>query len=133
MPLERVSQQFKDISMSFKKSPLNDDLIGLKNESAIARSIRNIVFTFPGEKPFDPIFGSRISRSLFELIDDISARSIEEEIRFSINRYEPRVNLLDVKSVPDFDNNGYNVTITYQIVGIDVPAQELQFVLLSTR
>lgn len=133
MPLERVSQKFKDISMSFKKSPLNNDLIGLKNESAIARSIRNIVFTFPGEKPFDPIFGSRISRSLFELIDDISARSIEEEIRFSINRYEPRVNLLEVKTVPNFDNNEYNVTIIYEIIGIDVPAQELQFVLLSTR
>ena len=66
MPLERVSQGFKDLSMSFQVNPLNDDLIGLKNENAIARSIRNIVFTLPGEKFFNEDFGSQISASLFE-------------------------------------------------------------------
>ena len=62
MPLERVSQGFKDVSMSFKVNPLTNDLIGLKNENAIARSIRNIVFTLPGEKFFNESFGSRISK-----------------------------------------------------------------------
>ena len=66
MPQQRVSQKFKDISMSFETNPLNDDLIALKNTSAIARSIRNIVFTQPGEKFFNPDFGSRMSESLFE-------------------------------------------------------------------
>ena len=60
MPLQRVSQGFKDISMTFQENPLNNDLIALKNENAIARSIRNIVFTLPGEKFFDPNFGSNI-------------------------------------------------------------------------
>ena len=72
MPLERVSQGFKDISATFQTNPLNDDLITIKNETAIARSIRNIVFTLPGEKFFDEDFGSNISRALFENIDDIS-------------------------------------------------------------
>ena len=133
MPLERVTQKYKDVSMWFKSNPLNDDLIGLKNESAIARSIRNIVFTLPGEKFFDPNFGSDISQSLFENIDEISAVTIREEIEYSIKTYEPRVNLLEVESIPNFDNNEYNVVITYEIIGADVDAQQLEFVLLPSR
>ena len=133
MPLERVSPGFKDISMSFQVNPLNSDLIGLKNENAIARSIRNIVFTLPGEKFFDENFGSRISASLFENIDDISAGLIVDEIRQSINRYEPRVELTDVEVLPNFDNNQFDVLIVYNIIGANVPPQELQFALQSTR
>ena len=133
MPLERVSPGFKDISMSFQVNPLNSDLIGLKNENAIARSIRNIVFTLPGEKFFDENFGSKISASLFENIDDISAGLIVDEIRQSIDRYEPRVELLNVEAFPDFDNNSFDLLIVYNIIGADVAPQELQFALQSTR
>ena len=133
MPLERVSQGFKDISMTFQVNPLNSDLIGLKNENAIARSVRNIVFTLPGEKFFDEDFGSRISASLFENIDDISAAEIVDEIKQSLVNYEPRVNVLDVRAFPNFDNNQFDVRIVYEIIGADVPAQELQFALQSTR
>ena len=87
MPIQRVSQGFKDISMTFQVNPVNDDLIGLKNENAIARSVRNIVFTLPGEKFFDPTFGSYVSASLFENIDDLSATTIKEEITNSIKNY----------------------------------------------
>ena len=133
MPIERVSQGFKDISMTFQVNPLNSDLIGLKNENAIARSVRNIVFTLPGEKFFDEDFGSSISQSLFENIDEISAAEIVDEIRQSIVNYEPRVDLLDVQAFPNFDNNQFDVLIVYEIIGADVPAQELQFALQSTR
>ena len=133
MPLERVSQGFKDISMTFQANPLNSDLIALKNESAIARSIRNIVFTVPGEKFFDENFGSRASRLLFDNVDEITASNVRDEIAYSIVNYEPRVNLLSVESFPDYDNNSIDVTIVYDIVGINVPAQELQFVLQPTR
>ena len=133
MPIERVSKGFKDISMTFQVNPLNSDLIGLKNENAIARSVRNIVFTLPGEKFFNEDFGSRISQSLFENIDRISAAEIVDEIRQSIVNYEPRVELLDVKAFPNFDNNQFDVRIVYEIIGADVPAQELQFALQSTR
>lgn len=133
MPLERVSQGFKDISMTFQINPLNGDLIALKNESAIARSIRNIVFTVPGEKFFNETFGSNISRSLFENVDDITASVIVDEIRQSIRNFEPRVNLLDVQAYPDYDNNSFDLIIIYEIIGADVPAQQLQFVLQPTR
>tara|TARA_Y100001972_G_scaffold1097_1_gene1251 strand:+ start:799 stop:1200 length:402 start_codon:yes stop_codon:yes gene_type:complete len=133
VPLERVSQGFKDISMTFQSNPLNDDLIALKNENAIARSIRNIVFTLPGEKFFNASFGSRITESLFENIDDITGTIIVDEIRESIETYEDRVQVIDVLADPNFENNSFDVTITYEIIGRNVPAQELQFVLQSSR
>ena len=119
--------------MSFETNPLNDDLVSLSDTSAIARSIRNIVFTSPGEKFFNPDFGSRISESLFENVDEVSALAIEDEIRSSIINFEPRVNLLDTVVVANPDDNEMNVTIEYEIVGIDIPPQQLEFVLLPTR
>ena len=133
MPLERVKQGYKDLSMSFKSNPLNDDLIGLKDQSAIARSIRNIVYTLPGEKFFDSDFGSEVSATLFENLDDVSAITIRDEIEYSINTYEPRVKLLNVDSLANYDDNEYNVVITYQIIGSDTPPQDLEFVLLPSR
>ena len=133
MPLERVSQGFKDISMSFQSNPLNSDLIVIKNVNAITRSIRNIVLTTPGEKFFDPDFGSNVSRLLFENVDDITASQIQEEIEFSINNYEPRVKLLDVQVIADNDNASFDTIITYEVIGADVPPQALEFALQSTR
>ena len=133
MPLERISQGFKDISMSFQYNPLNNDLIALKNETAIARSIRNIIFTLPGEKFFNPNFGSRINRSLFENIDEISASIIRDEIQNSIINYEPRVELIDIKATPDYNNVSFDVLIQYRIIGVDVLSQQLEFVLQPTR
>ena len=133
MPIERVSQGFKDISMTFQSNPLNDYLIAIKNENAIARSLRNIVFTLPGEKFFNQSFGSRITESLFENIDDITATVIVDEIRQSIDNYEPRVEVDDVKAFPDYENNSFDVIITYDVIGSEIPTQELQFVLQSSR
>ena len=133
MPQQRVKRKFKDLSMSFETNPLNDDLVSLSDTSAIARSIRNIVFTSPGEKFFNPDFGSRISESLFENVDNVSALAIEDEIKSSIINFEPRVNLLNTNVVPNPDDNEMNVTIEYEITGIDIPPQQLEFVLLPTR
>ena len=132
MPQQRVKRKFKDISMSFESNPLNDDLVSLSDSSAIARSIRNIVFTSPGEKFFNPDFGSRISESLFENVDNVSALAIKDEIKSSIINFEPRVKLLDTIVIPNPDDNEMVVTIEYEIVGIDIPPQQLEFVLLPT-
>ena len=133
MPLERISRGFKDVSMSFKVNPLNNDLVALKNATAISRSVRNIVFTTPGEKFFQPSFGSRVSQMLFENMDEITSLSIRDEIENSIRRFEPRVDLKSVQVNPDFDGNQYNVVITYQIIGADISEQQLEFVLQPTR
>ena len=133
MPLERISQGFKDISMSFQTNPLTKDLIAMKNENAIARSVKNIVFTNPGEKFFNPRFGSRITESLFENADELTAIEISTQIEESINRYEPRVKLRSVDANANIDGNSFDVVITYDIIGADIPPQQLEFVLQPTR
>ena len=133
MPLERISQGFKDISMSFQTNPLTSDLIAMKNENAIARSVKNIVFTNPGEKFFNPRFGSRITESLFENADDLTAIEIQTQIEESINRYEPRVKLRSVDANANIDGYSFDVVITYDIIGADIPPQQLEFVLQPTR
>ena len=133
MPTQRVSKSFKDLSMSFKFNPLSGDLIALKNENAIARAVRNIVLTSPGEKFFDPDFGSSIGEILFENVDDITAVSIRDEIKSSLSNYEPRVELIDVVVDPNFDENQFDVVISYRIVGVDISPSQLEFALLPSR
>jgi len=133
VPLERVSQGFRDVSMTFKKNPLTNDLIAIKNRNAIARSVKNIVFTVPGEKFFNESFGSKVSELLFDNMDDLTAANIKDEIERSITNNEPRVKLRKVQTFPNFENNQFDVTIIYDIIGADVPAQQLEFVLQPTR
>ena len=133
MPVERVSKGFKDISMSLEVNPINNDIIGVKNDTAIARSIRNLIFTVPGERFFNENLGSKVSQTLFDTVDDISASAIRDEIEETIIKYEPRVKLKDIRVKPDFDNYTFDVTIVYDIVGIDALTQQLNFALQSTR
>jgi phage baseplate assembly protein W len=133
MPAERVSKSFKDISASFQVNPLTYDIIALKNENAIARSVRNLVLTEKGERFFNNLLGSGVTRLLFESIDDITASSIKDEISNTIQNYEPRVDLIGVDVSPNYDNLEFNVTIRYTIVGIDAQPQQLSFALQPTR
>lgn len=133
MPVERVSKQFKDISASFKVNPLNYDLIDLKNERAIARSLQNLVLTNFGERFFNQNLGSGVNQLLFEQFDSITAISIEDKIRDVINNFEPRVDLLDVKTTPNYDSLEYDISLTYNIIGIEAQPQQLSFALQSTR
>ena len=133
MPVERLSRGFKDLSASFQTSPLNNDLIALKNESAIARSVRNLVLTAQGERPFQPVLGTGVSRLLFENMDKLTASAIRSELRTTIENYEPRVEINEILVEPDFEGNAFHVTLQYFIIGIDVPEQELTFALEPTR
>ena len=133
MPVERISKGFKDISGSFQINPLNEDLIALKNETAIARSLRNLVLTEKGERPFAPNLGCGVNALLFENMDSITASVVRDEIVQTIENHEPRVDLIDVFVDPDFDGNELNVTVQYYIVGADIPPQELTFALQPTR
>ena len=133
MPVQRLSKGFKDLSASFQISPLSNDLIAIKNESAIARSVRNLVSTIQGERPFQPVLGTEVSKLLFENMDKLTASAIRSEIRTTIENYEPRVEINEITVEPDFEGNAMNVTIQYFIIGIDVPEQELTFALEPTR
>ena len=133
MPVQRISRGFKDLSASFQTNPLSNDLIALKNESAIARSVRNLVLTIQGERPFQPVLGTGVSRLLFENMDKLTASAIRSEIRSTIENYEPRVEINEILVEPDFEGNAFHVTLQYFIIGMDVPEQELTFALEPTR
>ena len=119
--------------MSFKVNPLNDDLIAVKNETAIARSLRNLVLTSPGERFFNNNLGSRVNQLLFENMDDLTAASIKSEIENTIKNFEPRVKLLSTQVSANADSNEFDVIIRYEIIGIDAQAQQLSFALQPAR
>ena len=119
--------------MSFEVNPLTSDLIAIKNQTAIARSLRNLVLTSPGERFFNNNLGSRVNQLLFENMDDLTAASIKSEIENTINNYEPRVKLLKIRVSPNPDSYEFDVIITYEIVGIEAQAQQLSFALQPTR
>ena len=133
MPARRLSRGFLDVSASFQINPINNDVIVTRNENAIARALRNLIFTLPGEKPFQPLIGSNVSGLLFENLDRITASSIKSEIEQTINNFEPRVSLSSVEVTPNFDNNEFDCVINYDIIGIDVLPQQLSFALQPTR
>ena len=133
MPVQRTSQGFKDISLSFKRHPITNDMLPLKNEDAIKRSVQNLVRIQIGEVFFNDLVGTRVEQALFELANDDYIDPIKNEIETVITNYEPRV-LLQRVSVNSFpDQNAIDITINYDIVGLSAPTQSLNFILEPTR
>ncbi len=133
MPVQRVSRSFKDISATFQINPLNRDLIALNNAYAIARSIRNLIMTVPGDRPFNPVLGSKVTALLFDNMDKLTASTIKSEIVNTITNFEPRVKLNEVEVIAQRDRNEFDVKIQYYIIGVNVSLQELTFALEPTR
>ena len=130
---QRVSRSFKDISLSFDPHPVTKDLPVLRNERAISRSVRNLVQTIPGERFFNSILGSGVRRLLFDYIDVATADSIEDEILTTISNFETRVSNVQVQVEPRPDENNFNVTVFFDIVGQSLPSQTFSFILEPTR
>ncbi len=135
MPIveQQVSRYFKDISLSFKRHPVTNDIAVITNEDTIKRTVINLVRTRFGERFFNSLLGSRVEDSLFELATIDVIDPIEEEIRNVINNFEPRVLLRRVDAEPLADQNQLNISITYDIVGLAIPTQTINFVLQPTR
>lgn len=133
MPLERTSRGFRDLSLTFKVNPLNQDLITIKNDTAIKRSLRNLVLTYTGERFYNPELGSKVYRLLFDVMTPIVSDQIKDEIERTVILYEPRVEVDEVLVNPNYDDNEYNVSIKYRVVGADITSQNLSFVLRATK
>ena len=133
MAITRISRSFKDISLSFEPHPVTKDLPVLKNERAIIRSVRNIVETIPTEKFFNPLFGSDVYRSLFDFVDFGTASIIQEQIKTALNNFEKRINNVKVEVEPRPDDNDFEITVIFDIIGQDFPKQEFSFILEATR
>ena len=128
-----ASRVFKDINLSFKRHPVTNDVVTISNEDAIKRSVKNIVFTILGEKPFDPTFGSIVNDALFELSTSLNEIRISDEITSSLKRYEPRIDNVSVYVTVSADSNEMNCTVQYDIVGIPGPTQEVDVLLFPAR
>ena len=128
-----ASKSFKDINLSFKRHPVTNDVVAIRNEDAIKRSVKNIVFTILGEKPFDPTFGSVVNDALFELSTSLNEIRISDEIKSSLLNYEPRIDNVSVYVTVSADSNEMNCTVQYDIVGIPGPTQEVDVLLFPAR
>jgi phage baseplate assembly protein W len=128
-----ASRAFKDINLSFKRHPVTNDVVTIRDEDAIKRSVRNIIFTILGEKPFEPNFGSVINESLFDLNTNLSEVRVSDEIRSSLLNYEPRISNIDVTVTVAPDTNEMNCTVQYDITGIPAPTQEVDVLLFPAR
>ena len=133
MAIKRISRSFKDISLSFDAHPVTKDLLILKNENAIKRSVRNLVETIPTERFFNSVLGSEVRESLFEFCDFGTASVIQRQIEITIDNFEPRVEDVEVDVQPRPDDNEFEVTVFFNIVGQDFPTQEFSFMLEATR
>ena len=133
MAVTRISKSFKDISLSFDPHPVTKDLPILKNQSAIIRSIRNVVETIPNERFFNPSLGSEVRSSLFDFVDFATASVIRDQIINTISNYEPRVTAVDIEVEPRPDTNEFEVTVIFDIIGQEVPTQQFSFILEATR
>ena len=128
-----ASRAFKDINLSFKRHPVTNDVITVSDEDAIKRSVKNIIFTILGEKPFEPNFGSVISQSLFDLNTNLNEIRISDEIQQSLLNYEPRIDNIVATTTIYPDSNELNCIIQYDIVGIPAPTQEVDVLLFPAR
>ena len=128
-----ASRAFKDINLSFKRHPVTNDVVVIRDEDAIKRSVKNIIFTILGEKPFEPDFGSVINNALFDLNTNLSEIRISDEIKASLDNYEPRIDNVNVSVSILADSNEMNCTVQYDIVGLPAPTQEVDVLLFPAR
>ena len=128
-----ASRAFKDINLSFKRHPVTNDLVVIKNEDAIKKSVKNIIFTILGEKPYMPLFGSSVNNSLFELSNPLDHVRISDEIQSTLLNYEPRISNIQVNVSNYPDSNELNATIQYDITGMANPSQTVDVLLQPAR
>ena len=133
MAVKRISRSFKDISLSFDAHPVTKDLLILKNENAIKKSVRNLVQTIPTERFFNSVLGSEVRSKLFDICDFGTASAIQREIEITLENFEPRIDDVVVEVFPRPDQNEFQVSVFFNIVGQDFPSQEFTFMLEATR
>ena len=129
----QISRAFKDISLSFTRSPITNDLVTLRNEDAIKKSVVNLCRTRLTDRFFNELLGTSIEDALFELVGEDIGVSLEEEIKTLLTNFEPRIKLTQINIEDDIDENGLYITIRYNIIGLPFPEQNIEFLLQPSR
>ena len=128
-----TSLSFKDLNITFKKHPVTNDVVVSRDASAIKQAIVNVLLTNRGERLMNPRYGSDIRRFLFEPLDYGTGFQIKSNIRDTLERFEPRISVIDIKCTPNFDDNGFDVVLQYNVRGTDDPPVAVEFFLARTR
>ena len=128
-----TSLSFKDLNITFKNHPVTNDVVVSKDASAIKQAIVNVLLTNRGERLMNPRYGSDIRRFLFEPLDYGTGFQIKSNIRDTLERFEPRISVIDIKCTPNFDDNGFDVVLQYNVRGTDDPPVAVEFFLSRTR
>ena len=128
-----ISRAFKDIRLSFTRHPVTNDITILKNEDAIKKCVMNLCQTSINERFFNPLIGTRIGQSLFEINDPDIAEFLEQDIENTLNNYEPRIKVKSVNSESILDSNELNIKVEYDIVGLPLPLQNIEFLLQPSK
>ena len=129
----QISRGFRDISLSFKRHPITNDVTVLRNEDAIKKSVVNLVRTRLDERFFNDLLGTSVYNTLFELNDVYQGDDVREEIVTLLENFEPRINLTNVYVEPGLDSNDFLVQIEYDITGLPLPTQNIEFILQPSR
>ena len=129
----KVSRAFRDISLSFKKHPVTRDVTILRNEDAIKKSVINLTRTRINERFFNDLLGTSVADNLFENMGSGLETALEEEISTLLGNYEPRIELNSVYVIADQDSNELSIQVDYNIVGLPIPSQTIEFLLQPTR
>lgn len=128
-----LTQSFKDLNLSFKKHPVTDDLVVTKDAAAIKQAITTLLLTDRGERPFQPRSGSGLRSFLFEPLDFATAALINASIRETLITFEPRINIILIETNPNYDENGFNVELSFEVVGTEIAPISVEFFLTRTR
>ena len=129
----QISRAFRDISLSFTKNPVTNDIIPLRNEDAIKRAVVNLVRTRVGERFFNRLLGTNVEQTLFELNLPENISYLQDEIKITLENFEPRIRVSTVLVDSELDSNELNVKIVYDILGLPIPQQNIEFILVPAR
>lgn len=131
--MKRISRKFTDISLSFTRNPVTNDILTLNDADAIKKSVVNLVRTRIGERFFNSLIGTNIENSVFELQSVPLARSLQIDIENLLRNFEPRIKVSSVEvNYPEYTNE-LNIIISYDIIGLAIPTQTIDFILQPTR
>jgi|TARA_Y100000296_G_scaffold31542_2_gene36598 hypothetical protein len=129
----RSSRLYKDISLSFERNLATQDIIQKTDIEAVKQSVRNLILTNHYERPFHPEIGSSVRNILFEPINPITASVLTRLIGEVIANFEPRARLVGVDARPNFDDNAYEVTISFYVINIPGELVNLDVMLERSR
>lgn len=113
-----TGSRYVDFDLNFTAHPVTGDISIKRDANAVIQSLKNLVLMRPYDSPFEPHKGSKVTAFLFEPISNLTALSLKDEVRLLIANYEPRAEVIDVSVYANIDDNGYEVTIMFNVINI---------------